>query len=386
MKRNVFVCMLIVSLLVPFALFAQGEAEKPSATSTASPTAKTVVQVADADPSDEELVKLAQAEGTLTVYTPSSRQSKIAVEFEKKYGIKTTSTSIKDVEMVEKVSKEAAANLDAADCVFCQDGGRVYTELIEPGYLKSYTPPALKNVIDPRYQKPEVWSFCTKVFIFNSGNGGQPITNIWQVTEPDWKGRIQFKDPFQEGVNMNFLTMITRDDYAKQLADAYKKLYGKDLKLTTENAGYEWIKMFYANVVLGKSDTTIAEQVGTKGQDKQMMGLFTANKIRTAKDKNLDLTYCQNVEPFTGFYYPIYAFIPSNSKSPNAAKLFIRYCLGDAYLTQYNTLGDYSPNPNLPNTEDPVTFKQWESQLVFEDPEWCAEARPAVEEFVNSIM
>jgi len=376
--------LLIVSVALPLFLFAQGGQE---AQPTAAPASKPAVATPVAkEPTQEELIAAAQKEGTLTVYTPSTRHAQVAADFEKKYGIKTTVSTVKDVEMIEKVSKEAAANLDAADCVFCQDGGRVYTELMEPGYVTSYTPVELRSIIPAQYQSPEVWDLCTKTFNYNSGNGGQPITNIWQLTEPDWKGRIQFKDPFQEGVNMNFLTMITRDDYAKKLSDAYKDLYGKDLKLTTKNAGYEWIKMFYANTVLGKSDTTIAEQVGAKGQAKQMMGLFTANKLRTAKAKNLDLTSCYDVKPFGGFYYPIYAFIPSNTRSPNAAKLFIQYALSPEGYSYFNTLGDYSPNPQLANTEDKVSILDWGKQLVYEDPQWCAKARADVEDFVNSIM
>lgn len=377
MKKHCIVLLLLSCLLVP--VFAAGGKE------SATPVATHAVET---DLSYDELVAAAQKEGTLTIYSPSSRHNSIGEAFGKKYGIKVVTTQLKDTEMVEKVSKEAAAKLDAADVVFVQDGGRVYAELITPGYVTSWTPSGLRDVIPLMYQNPQVWDLCTKVFIYNNEKAGQPVTNIWEFTEPQWAGKLQVKDPFSEGVGMNFFTMVTRDDYASQLASAYKSHYGKDIKLTTKNAGYEWLKMLYKNgVVLGKSDTNISENIGAKGQSQQLVGLFTANKLRTADSKGLALAPSYNIEPFSGFYYPIYCFIPSNSNSPNAAKLFIQFNLEQEGWEMFNLgIGDYSPNPNNLNKFDPVSIEEWGKMLVFEDPQWCAEARSDVEEFISSLL
>lgn len=138
-------------------------------------------------------------------------------------------------------------------------------------------------------QNPLVFQFCNKVFIFNNEKvDDTAYTNIWQFTDPQYKGLLQMKDANSEGVNMNFFTMLTRDDYAQQLADAYKEYYGKDIELTTPNAGYEWIKAIYANgLVLGTSDTKISEAVGAKGQDASPVGLFTLNKYGKKDEKGL---------------------------------------------------------------------------------------------------
>ncbi|MPM67561.1 hypothetical protein SDC9_114484 [bioreactor metagenome] len=117
------------------------------------------------------------------------------------------------------------------------------------------------------------------------------------------------------------------------------------------------------------------------------MGLFTANKLRTADSKGLALAPSYNIEPFSGFYYPIYCFIPSNSNSPNAAKLFIQFNLEQEGWEMFNLgIGDYSPNPNNLNKFDPVSIEEWGKMLVFEDPQWCAEARSDVEEFISSLL
>ncbi|MFA6844691.1 MAG: ABC transporter substrate-binding protein [Sphaerochaetaceae bacterium] len=364
----------LLFILLPALVFAGGAKE----TSAVAP---------EKQMTHDELVAAAKAEGNLTIYTISSRTAKIGAAFEAKYGIKTSTTQLKDSEMVEKTSKEAAANLDAADIIFCQDGARVYPELILAGYVKNYVPSSQASLIAEKYQDPLVWEVCNKVFIYNNEKEGQTLTNVWQLTDPSWKGRVQMKDSFQEGINMNFFTMLTRDDWAKKLSDAYKDLYGKDLVLTTKNAGYEWIKMLYKNgLVLGKSDTTIAENIGAKGQPQQLVGLFTANKLRTAKDKNLSLAPSQNVKPFSGFFYPVYAFITSNAKSPNAAKLFLEFSMTSEGWAPFDTIGDYSPKADLKNSEDTISFDEWTKMLVFEDPQWCAENRAEVEEFISSII
>ena len=236
-KMKKILSILLMCILSASFVFAGGSSETTSTVDLTTPM------------THEELVAAAQAEGTLTIYTHSSRTTTIADSFEELYGINVEVTQLSDSEMIEKVSKEAIADLDAADVIYCQDGSRVYPELLMTGYVVSYTPDNVKgNIIDPQYENPLVWEVVNKVFVYNNENSSeQPLTNVWQLTEPEWAGRLQFKDPFSEAVNMNFFTMVTREDWAEKLAQAYKDLYGKELVLTTPNAGYEWIKMLYAN-------------------------------------------------------------------------------------------------------------------------------------------
>ncbi|MBQ0071541.1 MAG: ABC transporter substrate-binding protein [Spirochaetales bacterium] len=335
----------------------------------------------------DELVAAAQAEGTLTIYSYSSRTAKVAEAFSNLYGIKVETTQLKDSEMIEKVSTEAAAGLDAADLILCQDGSRVYPELILAGYTVNYLPEEYKGLIAEKYQDPLVYEFCNKLFMYNNENGVTSVKNVWELTEPQWKNKFQTKDAFQEGVNLNFFTMCTREDWAQKLADAYKALYGKDIVLDADcpNAGYQLIKGLYANAVLGKSDTTINEQVGAAGVG-DYYGLYTYNKTRNSAAKNLHVAPNTEMVPFAGFMYPVYCFITSNARSTNAAKLFVEYAFTSEGFEPYKVLGDYSAKADLVNPEDPISFSQWESILVVEDPEWCAEARPDVEEFISRIM
>jgi len=335
-----------------------------------------------------DLVAAAKKEGKVVVYSITSRISNAAAAFEKKYGIKVEAYNLKDGELIEKVTREVGGNIQGADFVISQDSGRVYGQLVNTGFLVNYVPESMKNVIPKQYQDPLVFQFINKVFIFNSEKIQTPvIKNVWEVTEPKWKGLVQFKDPKQEGVNQNFLTMLTSPEWSAKLDKAYQNLYGKKLVLTTKNAGYEWIKRFFQNgLILGNSDTTISENVGIKGQPATTMGLFVYSKTRYDAKKNLALTPMTNIEPFSGFLYPAFLHMTKNAKNKNAAKLFIEYLLtAEGFEPWSKDVGAYSSNPNIPIDKDdkPITF--WEPRLVSEDPVYLFENRADVEEFVNTI-
>jgi iron(III) transport system substrate-binding protein len=338
--------------------------------------------------SHDELAAAAKAEGKVVVYSITSRISNAAEAFEKLYGITVEYSNLKDGELIEKVTKEVGGGIDGADFVISQDSGRVYGQLIATGFLVNYVPESMKQIIPQQYQDPLIFQLINKVFIFNSEKTQDSvIKNVWEVTEPKWKGLVQFKDPNTEGVNMNFLTMLTSPEWSARLEKAYENLYGRKLVLTTKNAGYEWIKQFFGNgLVLGNSDTTISENIGIKGQPKTTMGLFVYSKTRFDASKNLALLPMTEIEPFSGFMYPAFLHLTANAKHPNAAKLFIEYLLTqEGFAPWARDVGAYSSNPNIPVNEGDYPVSFWEPRLIPEDPQFLFEHRAEVEEFVNNI-
>ena len=183
--------------------------DKKDAGSAASQAGIQIVQVKSEKEAD--LVDAAKKEGVVKVYSITSRVSKAGEAFEKKYGIKVEASNMKDFELIDKISTESKANANGADMVICQDSGRVYGELIAQGYLQNYIPEDLKDKIPAENQTPLVFAYMNKVLVYNNENGkATPITNIWQLTEPNMKGKFFFKSPMQEGINANFLTRIGR--------------------------------------------------------------------------------------------------------------------------------------------------------------------------------
>lgn len=377
-KRFTIVAVMIVMMAFGSLLFAggQAEAEKP--------------ELPETPKTHEELVAAAQAEGKVVVYSITSRIANAAESFSEKYGIEVEATNLKDFELIEKVSKEGSTGAAGADFVIAQDGGRVMGELINLNYLYNYVPESFKDVIPAEFQNPLVMASINKLFIFNNELSTEsPFTNVWALTTPEWAGNFQFKNPFQESVNANFMTMVTKPEIADQLASAYKDYFGKEIKLTTPNAGYEWIKAILENnLILTTSDTKTAESIGIKGQNKKYnAGLFVFSKLRYVESKNLALQPIMDAQPFAGFYYPIYMLMSTNARHPNAAKLFIEYLLTEEGFKPWSSdMGTYSSNPNIPIQDGDYPMSTWVEILVAEDPAYCFENRAEVEEFLNEYI
>jgi iron(III) transport system substrate-binding protein len=381
MKKGSVLAILLTVLVISIGLIASCSKGSQSSVPQGGGTPERVL-------THDELVAAAKAEGRVVVYSITSRISNAAENFEKLYGIKAEYSNLKDGELIEKVTQEVGGRIDGADFVISQDSGRVYGQLIAPGFLVNYVPESMKQIIPQQFQDPLIFHMINKVFIFNSEKTQEAvIKNVWEVTDPQWKGLVQFKDPNTEGVNMNFLTMLTSPEWSAKLEQAYEKLYGRRLVLTTKNAGYEWIKLFFGNgLVLGNSDTTISENIGIKGQGRTTMGLFVYSKTRFDASKNLALTPLTEIEPFSGFIYPVFLHLTANAKHPNAAKLFIEYLLTvEGFGPWAKDVGAYSSNPNVPVNEGDYPVSFWDSRLIPEDPQFIFEHRAEVEEFVNNI-
>ncbi len=381
--KKMFSVMMLLLIATAF-VFASGGKEAPSPADAAP--------VVEPELTHEELVAAAQKEGKVVVYATSSRIAKAAEGFTKQYGIAVEHANLKDFELIEKITKEGEAGVVGADFVLAQDSGRLVGELMAPGYLYNYVPPTLKDVIPADMQNPLQVFAINKVFIYNDEYVSEsPYTNIWQFADPKYKSTLQFKNPFQESVNANFLTMCTSPQWAEKIAQAYEDYYGKPIELTTPNAGYEWIKAIYQNdLISGTSDTSIAENVGIKGQSKgnTPVGLFVYSKVRYSTTKNLALKASMDMNPFSGFYYSLYALMCKNAAHPNAAKLFIEYLFSAEGFAPWGAdCGTYSANPANPVQEDiDFPFDVWKPRLVAENGDYCFEHRAEVEEFLNQYI
>ncbi len=337
----------------------------------------------------DDLIAAAKKEGNVVVYSITSRIANAAKSFEEKYGITVSAYNLKDFELIEKVSQEGKNNIYGADFIIAQDSGRVFGEIIKPGYGYSYVPEAMKDIIPKKYQEPLYFSFITKVFTYNSETFVfPPVNNVWELTEKKWAKKFWFKDPLKEGVNANFLTMVTSKGISDLLAVAYESHFGKKIVLTTPNAGYEWIKGVINNqLVMFTSDTKMAGALGEKGKNIGAVSLGTYSKLRARKKKNLALMPIMGMEPFAGFFYPSFLLIRDNAKNPNAAKLFIEYLLTtEGFKPWSGSLGTYSSNPNIKPYPGDNSLDIWSRILVLESPEFIFENRGEVEEFWNSLV
>ena len=340
--------------------------------------------------SHDELVEKALAEtGTFVVYGNTSRITTAAEDFAALYNIPTEANNLKDQEIYTKLRNENGN--EAADMVMIQDGAQL-TDAIDEGLVINFVPDAVKGALDEADQQPAlVHQYINKLFIYNNlGDDVPAIKNVWELTDPGMKDRVIFKNPESEKVNMNFLVMCTKEEWAEKLAAAYKDWKGEDIDLTGyQNAGYKWVAEFLDNVTFGKSDTTIAEEV-SQDTAAGKIGLFVLSKLRSSSVLTDNLTVAQYdasangyaVEPFAGFMYPMYTMVNTKATRPYTAMLFIEYLMTqEGFQPWGKSIGAYSPNPAIKVNEGDLTIDVWKSTLVMEDAEYILDSFE-VEDFI----
>ena len=327
----------------------------------------------------DELVEKAKVEsGTFVVYGNTSRIATAAEDFAALYGITTEANNLKDQEIYTKLRNENGST--AADMVMIQDGAQL-TDAIDEGLVINFVPASVKDALDEADQQPAlVHQYINKLFIYNNlGDNVPAIKNVWELTDPAMKGNIIFKNPESEKVNMNFLVMCTKDEWAEKLAAAYKTLKGEDIDLGEyKNAGYKWVAEFLDNCTFGKSDTTIAEEI-SQDTAAGKIGLFVLSKLRSSSVLTDNLTVAQYdatangyaVEPFSGFMYPMYTMINTQATRPYTGMLFIEYLMTqDGFKPWGKSIGAYSPNAAITVNEGDLTIDVWKNTLVMEDADY----------------
>ena len=345
----------------------------------------------------DELVEKALAEeGTFVVYGNTSRIVTAGEAFCALYNIPFEGSNLKDGEIYTKLETEINGKVKGADMVMIQDGASLQDIAIAGGYLVNFVPASVKDKVAETDQNPLIQQFINKTFIWNNlGENAPAITNVWQLTEAQYKGNIIFKSPDQEQVNMNFLVMLTTEEWSGKLAEAYKNLYGKEIELGDyANAGYKWIAEFLSNCSFHTSDTKIAEEVSQETAQGKL-GLFVLSKLRSSSVYTENLTVGQYlaaetgtpIEPFSGFMYPMYAMLSANAQRPYTAMLFIEYLMGaDGFKPWGKSIGAYSGNSEIAPLEGDLPLADWKASLVLEDPEYILENYGDVYDFVTMYL
>jgi iron(III) transport system substrate-binding protein len=287
-----------------------------------------------------QIYKAAKKEGKVAIYSLSSRIVDAVKEFKTMYpGIQVDATDIGTNEQIEKLQREQAAGLYNADVLMLADETTIKYKILKKGLAKNYVPSTLIDgkstaaVIPAAYRSPALLhSIEAKVVFYNTGSYAKPpVDNLWDFTRPEWKGKFQMKDPMLASENMNFLQMVVQ--HAPEMAAAYQKEFGKKLVLSkgNKNAGYEWIDRIVKNgVVLVKSDGEASKAVGEANQKNAPLALCTASSKIRDNSKGLKLGIAWDIAPKFGIYKGNYLLMANRAPHPNAAKLLIRYMLGDA--------------------------------------------------------
>ena len=346
MKKEIIAAMLIVVSV----LGCISCSKKPAAQNAqTSEWAKKVELYKDETP--EELYEKAKKEGNVVVYSISARMKKVKESFEKQYpGVTLEVYNLPTNEVLEKISREYDSGIRAADVIHIKDqDGSLYLDYVQKGKFHNYKPADIIKHIDPKYcQRAMPFYMELNEWFYNDEAypDGPPITSWWDLTKPEWKGRVLVTNPLDNHSHMCIYVGLVLD--ADALADDYKRVFGEEITLHgTENAGYEFLKRFMENdPVFISSSSEMVEAVGTRGQERPPLAYASSSKMRERKEKGYALQVVSQIKPHTGLSGLNTLYVVNEAPHPAGAKLLIRWLMGEADgkgegFKPFNTIGGW---------------------------------------------
>ena len=317
-----------------------------------------------------------------------------------------------------------------------QDGNQIESKMVQTGILDTFIPKdwAEANGTTPEeYQGYLPLQTLNKIFMYNN-TGSKSYDNCWDFVAEGEHGL--FMDIDSEIVGKNFLYMLTRDDYAAMLKEAFDALSAEEQAYFQptinemaseaeslglgENGKYAlaWIKLWVGSYNAQTDDGPICNTLVDQSATDQF-GLIVYSKLRSVEEsasvsKN-NITVAAYNDGYTGmggFGYCHYLFVTDNSPLPWTACAIIAYmtCTADGFSAWGKDIGGYSSNPEVAAeneaiyhhetggmAEDGTTveyaalndhgYDWWtnEGKLVLEDPEYCASVSFTVGSWIEML-
>lgn len=343
----------------------------------------------------EELVERARTEGEVVVYAFTSRIAAIEKSFEAEFpGIDVIASDISSSELITRLATEHRAGSATADVAYVSDAPVVVTELMGDGVLVPYLPDRVADAVPAEYREPLVANrLSTKVLMYNEEAypDGAPVSNLWELTEPRWAGKVVLVDPNARGDYLDLATELSLR--AEEMAAAYADHFGRELTLDegVPDAGLQFLKNLYGNDAVLVDDTdTVNAAIGARGQEDPPVGFTSYSDRRDNADEGWALQVAADVAPSNGIVFPAYLGVTANSANPAAARLLIDYMMGDdsetggtAYEPFY-VAGDYPTRTDLTAPAEALPLDRLGAWQI--DPEASAEHRDEVADFLLTIQ
>ncbi|WP_455274371.1 ABC transporter substrate-binding protein [Rhizobium herbae] len=316
----------------------------------------------------DALIEAAKKEPPITVYAVTGKIVDTAEAFTAKYGVQASGKKVNEATQVELMIREHQAGNIVGDVSVATDVASAMGQLLPEGIATSWTPPDLASGIPEKLRTPLVVVSDPHVWTYNTEKYDKcPVTNIWQLTEPKWKGKLAMLDLFDKPLYADWFNQIETHHDA-DVAKAYEDLYDKKLATSEKSATAAWVKAFAENEPLLSDSTTVAEAAGAPGQAEPFFVITSTAKYRDNEAKGLKLGLCSGVQPFSGFLYPGFGLVAGQTKSPNAAKLFVRYLMTEEGIAPQTADGKISGNSkiSLPADEPSGVAKHLDELMSFD--------------------
>ena len=277
----------------------------------------------------------AKAEGKVTIYTSSSRTIQVKEEFESIYpGIEVEVYHLGTTESITKLHREQMSGIYNCDILHASGYPTQLNMLAVEHMIFPFVPPELKDVIPLDFREPLAAQRyeARGVFYNDIVYPEPPIESWWQLTLPEWRGKIAMVDPIVDASTLDFITTIVAN--ADQLEEEYARFFGKPIKLTEENAGYQLLRGILDNGArLYNGHRDVGDLVGDPSLAQPPIGIgMVYSQMRYYGDESRGSLRHQpflELKPAVGMLYPSLQNIAYKAPNPNAAKLMIKYLNGD---------------------------------------------------------
>ena len=313
----------------------------------------------------EALYPLAREEGRVVIYSATSRIHKIEPLFEARYpGIDLIAFDIGSMEQVTRLKAERRAGIRNADVVYLTDAAALLRDWSTAALALGYVPPRMETRIPYRYREPLLaHRLSTKVLMYNAADypDGPPVHNLWQLTEPDWHGRVILVDP---AMRTDYLDLIGEFLLrSAELGAAYQRLFGRPLALPpgVACAGEQFVRALFDNGAILVSNTRqVNEAIGRPGQSRRFVGFATYSDLRSNAANGWALEIAADVDPAPGIVYPVIIAPVADAPHPAAARLLIDFMMGDnserggPAVAPFVVPGDYLTRVDIPAHPDAV--------------------------------
>ncbi|MHB0856151.1 MAG: ABC transporter substrate-binding protein [Anaerolineae bacterium] len=343
----------------------------------------------------EDLAQIAQrarSEGAVQLYSDSSRALTAVESFamaNPELDVDAYTPGSYDIYLW--LLQDIAREEPVADVYLVSDPPRTLA-LLEQGLLWNHLPQGLREVLPESAAEPLLvhhWSALT--WIGPTPSQGQAVVgNWWDLTRPEWRGRVAIPDPQEDDRTLYLLATLSQ--HGDALAAAYQQAFGRELVLDADcpDAGYQWIKALLQNEpLLTHGDVEVARWVGDPAAEGMRVGLCGLEQYGRVSRGTLSFAPLTQVSPMAGLYWPTYLGIVDQAPHPGAAKLLAHWLMGDAEGGQgyapWRQVGLYPARTDVPDPAGSIPRTQWEGRLWSADPAYIAEQGEALRAFIRSV-
>jgi len=220
---------------------------------------------------------------------------------------------------------------------------------------------------------------------------GSPITNLWQLTEDEWRGKVIMVDPLVRGDYLDLMTEVVLR--ADEMEAAYQELNGEPITLDDgiTDAGQQWIADLFANDLVLVDDTdNVNAAIGAVGQDDPPVGFTSYSDRRDNEDEGWALQVADDVAPAPGIAFPALMGVVDGARHPAAARLLIHFLMGDDSETggpgydPFYVAGDYPTRTDVTPPEDALGLEELGAWVI--DPVRTFEIRQEVADLILTLQ